>query len=657
MALAPLLTTCALDCQDRCSIVCTPQPGRHPGEPAAGPETCRLRGDPFHPFTRGFTCAKIRRYPARLTSPERIVQPQVRVGRSFSAVTWGEAFEVIIPALEQSLRADPASVLYLRSGGAEGITKSYGDYLFGGLGARTTTGSLCDAAGTAAVEADTGALRMNHPRQIELAEAIVLWGKHPRASAIHVAAQVVEARRRGVPVLAINPDTAAVAGMADRVIRVRPGSDRFLALAVTKLLLQNSSRPVPWQRAANASAFLALLDDQSLPGLLAECDVTEADARSLAAVYARTPRVATVVGWGLQRYLTGGETVRALHALAFLAGTLGVPGGGFYFNVPSSRHLRAVPPPAWPHPDVPGESTPAPALQVALLGREMMSARPPIRFAWVMCANPLNQVPDAQAVRRAFAAIPTRVVVEAFWTDTAREATVVLPPVLWLEEDDVTASPWHSWLGVIRKAFEPPPGCRSDFQILQDVGAHLGFPTEYRTPDAWLAARLPAGGPTPQQLRREGSVEIPEPEVAWSEGFAHPDGLLRLLDKLTPEPAADPARPLRLLSTVRRQALHSQMLPAEQEAVLEARIHPDTARAFGLEDGDAAVVESAVGGLHVVVRLDPGLHPGVVACPRDGWVSLGLGPNAAHVAAVADLGGQAAYYSTEVTIRRAAPYT
>ena len=69
------------------------------------------------------------------------------------------------------------------------------------------------------------------------------------------------------------------------------------------------------------------------------------------------------------------------------------------------------------------------------------------------------------------------------------------------------------------------------------------------------------------------------------------------------------------------------------------------------------MVESAAGGLQVRVRLDPGLHPDVVACPRDGWVSLGLGPNAAHVAAVADLGGQAAYYSTEVTIRRAAPYT
>ena len=124
MAPKPLLTTCALDCPDSCSIVCTPDSGRRSGDARPGPETCRLRGNPLHPFTRGFTCAKIRRYPGRLTSPERIVQPQIRVGRSFSPISWDEAFEVIIPALGESLRADPASVLYVRSGGAEGITKS-----------------------------------------------------------------------------------------------------------------------------------------------------------------------------------------------------------------------------------------------------------------------------------------------------------------------------------------------------------------------------------------------------------------------------------------------------------------------------------------------------------------------------------------------------
>ncbi len=215
MAVRPdeIRTTCTLDCPDRCALLCRVTPSSEiarpaPQQAAAPPAAGRLarRGDPDHPFTRGFTCAKIRRYPGRLVAAERITQPHVRRGSAgadrrsiatssdFEPVSWDEAMAMVAGALRAALADDPASVLLLRGAGSMGASKIFADWLFATLGARRTKGSLCDEAGGQAIALDCGALDMNDPAQIDAAEAIVLWGKHPRACSIHTAARSEERR-------------------------------------------------------------------------------------------------------------------------------------------------------------------------------------------------------------------------------------------------------------------------------------------------------------------------------------------------------------------------------------------------------------------------------------------------------------------------------
>jgi anaerobic selenocysteine-containing dehydrogenase len=629
MPTSPLVTSCTLDCPDRCSILAEPVPGG-----------IRVQGNPDHPYTLGFTCAKIRRYPARLTSPHRIREPWVRSGDHFRPASWEEALELACGALDRARRDDPASVLHVRGYGSMGVSKIFVERVFALLGARSTRGSLCEGAGNEALLRDAGRQAMNDPRQLEAAEAVVLWGKRPRSSSVHTAALVASARRRGAPVLAVDPDPAGVEGEADAVIRIAPGTDRFLALACARLLLQTPGHRAPWERAANAEAFQAFLARHGLEDLLSRCGAGRSEAERLAALYADTPRVATVLGWGPQRHPLGAENVRAVHALAFAAGTLGVTGGGLYYGVPSGRHLRT--------PAAPG-SRPEPLL-IPRLAEELGRARPPVRVAWFTCSNLLNQGPDAKALRAAFEAVETRVVVDGFWTETARRATVVLPAALWLEEEDVAASYWHGGLGVARAVVAPPEGCRTDFEIAAEVAARLGVSLPWSTLDAWLAACLPAGAPPLEDLRRRGWWVVPEPPVAWAEGFGHPDGQFRLLEAVTPEPSPDPVHPLRLLTLVRAEALHSQLLPEEQKGPLPVRLHPETAARFGIGAASPVRVVSPVGELEGEAHLDPLLHPDAVACPRGGWLGLGQGVNEATEAALTDLGETAAYYGTRVRV-------
>jgi anaerobic selenocysteine-containing dehydrogenase len=65
---------CPHDCPDTCATLVTVENGR----------ATRIQGDPDHPFTAGFLCAKVNRYLERTYHPERLLHPLRRVGRKGS---------------------------------------------------------------------------------------------------------------------------------------------------------------------------------------------------------------------------------------------------------------------------------------------------------------------------------------------------------------------------------------------------------------------------------------------------------------------------------------------------------------------------------------------------------------------------------------------
>src|SRR5215472_17548332 len=78
-------SVCALDCPDTCAVLVYIEDGR----------ATKLRGDPDHPVTRGFLCAKVTQYLEREYSPDRLLYPQKRTGAKgegrFERISWDEA--------------------------------------------------------------------------------------------------------------------------------------------------------------------------------------------------------------------------------------------------------------------------------------------------------------------------------------------------------------------------------------------------------------------------------------------------------------------------------------------------------------------------------------------------------------------------------------
>jgi anaerobic selenocysteine-containing dehydrogenase len=384
-----------------------------------------------------------------------------------------------------------------------------------------------------------------------------------------------------------------------------------------------------------------LVDGLNFQELCAACEVSPLDAEMVYEWYADRGNVATLIGWGLQRYLFGGESVRFIDAVAMVSGNVGVRGGGAYFNISSARNFGS-----WAH-LTEGGAEPGERRRLLLqdLGAELRRSDPPVRFVWIDGHNVVNQVPDALAAADALEA-PFTVVVDGVMNDTAMRADVILPPALMFEQLDVLGSCVHNYVNLCAPAVPPRGSARPAFDILADLGARLREPIRLPDQEACLREALKQSNVSLDELRDNGFAKVNHPYVAFENlVFGHPDGLYRFPEALHPEPERDPDYPLQLLTLVSGDFLHSQIPEAEQRGVPTVWISKDNP-AYGILDpaGDVYLATD-LGAMQVRVGTLDDLHPMAVVMRRGGWMKFGHGVNAIIRPVNTDMALGTAYYS------------
>ena len=622
------ITACTMDCPDACSLLAD-----------HGPFGLRLRGNPDHPFTRGFACPKLDVHRRRLSSPDRIRSPRLKVGSGWRDISWEEALDLCAEKIE-ALRSEPRSILHVRGSGNRGVVKSLSTGFFRRLGASGLHGSLCDEAGSAACQMDFGCLRQNDITDILHASSIVNWGRDLGRSSVHTAHLVRQARKAGVRVVTIAPGGDTARDQTDCFVTVRPGTDRFLARAVLReVLTRNGIRPDVAARCHDLPGFFRLLDDPEIDPL-DWCGVSREDVAMLADLYSGPGPVATLVGWGLQRYRFGGQNVRWINALAMLSGQIGRSGGGAYYGLGSMDNFHLP----WKDGAAYGRTL----LKPDLAG-EIRRADPPVSMAWIECINPANQFPEARCVAEVLAGLDFVVLADAFMTDTAEVADLILPVALMLEQDELVGSFVHEYVQWSGKAVEPPTGVRTDWEILSLLGQRLSPPIELPRPEDAMAQALRSSTLNVglDEVRSRGFVRTTHPTVAFVDlRFGHDDGLYRLPDRLDKPDSVDPSFPLRLLTLVNRRYIHSQIPAEDHDARPKVMVHSRTLAAMGLDTGPGRVV-TPFGALEVTLAADDFVHPDCVVYRRGPWGKLGGGMNRIVGFVETDLGGGCAYYEQD----------
>lgn len=664
-----VLTGCAHDCGGKCLLVAHVKDGRvvrMTGAPEA------VRRHHLEPCARGL------RYEARVHHPDRLLRPLMRRPGSergqadFREVSWDEALDHVAGRLAEIRdESGPGALLcHGRSGSFTScfhetalLTKRFFALAGGYLG---LTGNYSNGAAGPASQLTYGTQRTGNSRSDWFrSQLILIWGWDPLVTVFgsHTGWALRECRRRGIPIVAVDPRRSATAAFADRWVPIRPGTDVALLNAMAHELIVRGWIDAEFI-ARHTTGFEAYRDH-----LLGRADgvpktpewqapitgVPPEVARWLAKAYGTRRPAALMPGWGPQRSRQGEQFHRAAAALASIAGYVGVPGGGAagIDRGPGPLDEAQVPVPPNPYPHrIPIYRWTDCVLRGTAGG---YPAQP--RAAHIVGGNPLGQHPDTNKTARALAALDLVVVHEHFLTPTARHADVVLPATTFLEREDILRP--YDGLGCFYlyqgRAIPPQGQARDDWEVLAELAGRLGFGaafTEGRDAAAWLrwiAGR--AGIPDFDAFRAagihwtvapgpDGDPEGAEPFVAFREQieggkpFPTPSGRIELYcERIDPpipryldhaEGATDPARarlPLQLLSPKARARTNSTPTTAQPEPAVT--LHPDDAARRGLAAGERVRVWNDRGACLVQLRVSADVLPGVALLPSGAWVRWG----------------------------------
>ncbi|MGA8309150.1 MAG: molybdopterin-dependent oxidoreductase, partial [Terriglobales bacterium] len=234
---------CPHDCPDACGVLITVEDGK----------ATRIQGDPAHPVTRGFLCAKVAKYLDRVYSPDRVLYPMKRVKpkgppagegaratQGFERITWDAALDEITSQFRAIIAEfGSESILPYSYGGTLGALNgsSMDRRFFHRLGASQLARNICSAAGEAGLKSVIGIKTGTEPEQFARSRYIIAWASNILGNNVHLWPFIVEARRKGAKLVVIDPYRTRTAACADWHLPINPGTDAALALGMMHVII------------------------------------------------------------------------------------------------------------------------------------------------------------------------------------------------------------------------------------------------------------------------------------------------------------------------------------------------------------------------------------------------------------------------------------
>lgn len=687
-----VLGACPHDCPDTCSMMVKVKDGK----------VTRVEGNPSHPFTQGRLCAKTNHYEERVNHAERVLYPMRRVGPkgagAFERISWQDALSEISTRWRGIIAEHgPTAILPYSYLGTQGLVNglTVGDPFFNKLGATVSERTFCDSAACTAYIMTVGPTPGMDPESFQYSKLIILWACNMLSTNAHMWPFVEKAQRNGAKVIVIDPVRTKGAQLADQHIRIKPGTDAALALAMMNVIVNENLVDQDYvDKYTVGYEELKAHVQRYTPEFAAEETGVDAQViRTLAREYAATQPSAIRIGVGIERSAGGGQLVRALTSLPALVGAWRKTGGGI-LQLPlwafpinwAGLHRADLAPPG------------TRVINQWHLGRALTGELPldkPVQSLFVYNSNPVVVAPDQAALLKGLSRDDLFTVVsEHFITDTARYADLLLPATTQAEQVDLMFSWGHFYMTHNAQSVEPMGEAVSNSELFRRLAKAMDFddPFFYRDDeqimqDSMLWDNPAMAGITMETLRATGYMRLtmpaPEAYAPHAEGnFPTPSGKVELkasmaaggnfvlpvfrqgsndhqdgspVDALptyharhesatkTPELAAK--FPLSMMSPKSHAFINSNYPNIKRQFAHQGEqfvmISPGDAAKRGIGQNAVVKVHNARGAFTAVARVTDDAMPGVVVAPLGYWVDKTRShatPAALNPTAFADLG-------------------
>lgn len=650
-------------------------------------------------------CARGYAYIQRVYASDRLKFPMKRVGERgeslFEKISWAEALDMVAENLKRVKHLyGPSAILCQGASGSPGRLHNPAPIyrLFNKLGGCVYRwGSLSAEGAYFASKVTFGTHATGHTKDdLVNSRLIILWGLNATENiwGTNTTLHLIHAKEKGIRIIYVDPrftNTAAV--LSDQWIPIRPSTDAAMIIAMAFVITKNNLQDDQFLNTYTVGYdrfrdyLLGLEDGMEKAPRWAE-SITGAPAKvieNLAIEYGTVKPAALIPSFAPGRTAFGEQFHRAGATLAAMTGNIGIPGGSpGCCDIPpvivSPGPNMPVSPSLIPIGENPFEKSKTEVgyplsfefrskfkIHSTNLWDSILEGRKggypgDIKFLYIVCSNPVNQIPNTNKGVNALKSLDFIVVQDHFINSTAMFADVLLPATTHWERDDYM----RPWLGgdyhlFGNQAIKPIGETKSDFQIAYELADRLGI-KDYskKTEREWLEEIVFSASDSKRDiesfegLRSEGlaKAKIKRPVVVFENQirdpqhfpFSTPSGKIEIYSKnladlndpgLPPIPKyiepwegpEDPLTkkfPLQLITFHFKTRAHSNFYNIKWLRDLEPHeiwINSVDARRRKIEDGQKVRVFNDRGEIRIHAKVTQRIMPGVVAVGQGAWYS------------------------------------
>ena len=452
--------------------------------------------------------------------------------------------------------------------------------------------------------------------------------------------------QRGVPLIVCDPRRIPITDFATLHIQQRPGTDIALLNGIMHVLIAEDlyDHDFVANRTENFEELKECVSAYTPERAAEICGVEAEDIRAAARILAEHRPAALLYAMGITQHATGHGNVLSCANLQMLLGNMGKPGGGVnplrgQANVQGACDVGALPDvyPGYQRVDVEenrlkfedawGVSL---SRDVGLTVLDMVNGAETgeVRSLYVIGENTVLSDPDANHVEKCLQSLDFLVVQDAFLSETAQLADVVLPAAVSAEKNG-TFTNSERRIQRVRPAVQPPDGAREDWMILGEIAQRMGYSElTYDSAEAIfdeMASLTPIYGGIRWDRAEEKGIQWPCPAADHpGTPILHVGQFSRGLGRFSAvewePPVEEPDEEYPFVFTTGRVLYHyhtgtltrrsSGLNVIYPEPLVE--INPGDAASLGIEDGDKVRVASRRGEVVAKAKVAPVTNQGVV---------------------------------------------
>ena len=662
-----IIRSICFDCHSKCGVLAH----------VDGDEIVKIEGDPNHPVSQGMLCNKalsakqIHNHPDRLKYPLRRVGP--RGSGEFERISWKEAMDEIETNIREITDEYGEGAFIIGQGTGRGSNHWHmrANASFGLPGWGLCPVHVCLMPNLIPTMFTFGYFAFIDAADVRNANTIVEWGINPLTAWPGLQApQLFEAKSRGAKLVVIDPRFTDLAAKADIWLQIRPGTDGALALGLMNVIIEEELYDKEFvDKWTYGFDQLAERVKEYPPEKVAEITwLSKEEIVETARLIAQNRPSTVTTSLGVCMHSNGMQNGRAICDLFAILGDLDAKGG-----ILSNKFWDNM-----LHPEI---SKLDPENLPKLLGGEtkplltgpggnpwpnavwdaITTGKPyPVKGMGFVADDAPMCYENSKKVINAMSELDYIFVKDYFLTDTAKMADLVLPTAHWTERESADEELYSDPCPVVipQKIVDPPGEAWCDWQFWLELGKRFKpewwpwenvremwqyrLKTFYDIDMPWeeLAEQgyfITYGGEKREYKKYAKGLERPDGEP----GFRTPSGRVELYSEGWAQFGYDPLPdytpptsyenemlaeefPLVLMTGGRIYPFyHSAWTQISMQREIEPdpfiEMHPDTAKARNISEGDWLFVESPQGRIKAKARLTKGIDPRVVHCPRPGW--------------------------------------